>query len=147
MEDVYMKKITILCICLLFAGTTIAAATPRLEHKTTLFALAPSGTFEGYIGIPEHQGHNETIVATMQGTWELRNRGGRFNGEWATENKTGTLRGGFGRNLMVGRISTTINETERSLPIIGFIRIQNNSFIGRGMSYIGPALYFWGDYT
>jgi len=144
----YMKKIAIVCVCLMFLGISIAAAAPNLQrHTQQLLTLDPTGTYEGYIGIPEHQGQNATIVGTINGTYELRNRGGRFLGDWETENRSGTMRGRFARHVMMGRISMMVNGTERSLPVIGFIRIQNNSFIGRGMSYFGPALYFWGDFT
>jgi hypothetical protein len=34
------------------------------------------------------------------------------------------------------------------MPIIGFIFVnENNQFIGRIMSIIGPAPYIWGQFT
>ena len=142
-----MEKIAIVCVCLLFLGIALASAAPAQKQHAQFFTLDPTGTFEGYIGVPEHQGHNATVVGTMNGTYWLRNRGGRFTASWETENRTGTLRGGFGRHLLIGRISTLVNDTERSLPIVGFLKAQDNDFVGRFMSYIGPALFFWGIYT
>lgn len=141
-----MKKIAIICLCLLLAAS-IAAAAPGLTQQTTQkMPLAPTGTFEGNIGY-KRQGQNATIVGTISGTYEMRNRSGRFTGDWATENRTGTFRGGFGRQILLGRISAMVNGTERTLPIVGFIRVQDNQFIGRFMAPVGPALYFWGNYT
>jgi hypothetical protein len=142
-----MKKIAIVGLCLLFLGTTIAAASPGFIQQTTqTMPLASDGTFEGNVGY-KRQGQNATIVGTINGTYETRNRGGRFTGDWATENRTGTLRGAFGRHFLIGKISTMVNGTTRSLPIVGFIRYNNSQFIGRFMAPIGPALYFWGEYT
>jgi hypothetical protein len=142
-----MKKIMALSLCLLFMGVSVAAAAPGLTFQTTqTLPVAQNGTFEGSIGY-KRQGQNATIVGTMNGTYLMRARGGRFTGDWATENRTGNLRGAFGRHYLVGRIIIMVNGTERSLPIVGFLRAQNNSFIGRFMAPVGPALYFWGDYT
>jgi len=142
-----MKKIAILSLCLLLLGVSIVAAAPGLTQQITQkMPLAPTGTFEGNIGY-KRQGQNATIVGTISGTYEMRNRSGRFTGDWATENRTGTFRGGFGRHILLGRISAMVNGTERTLPIVGFIRAQDNKFIGRFMAPVGPALYFWGNYT
>ncbi|KYK25181.1 hypothetical protein AYK25_05455 [Thermoplasmatales archaeon SM1-50] len=144
-----MKKIVTLGLCLLFVGVSLAAAAPKVIQPSPQFiTIDPTGTFEGNIGIPEHQGHNATIVGDMNGSYWLRNRRGRFMGDWETENRTGTIRGIFGRHIFFGRVSIMVNGTTRTFPIIGFLRIQvNNSFIGRFMAPIGPALYFWGTYT
>jgi hypothetical protein len=145
-EGYIMKRIAMLGICLLFLGVSIAAAAPGLTQQTTqTMPLATTGSFEGNVGY-KRQGQNATIVGTIIGTYELRNRGGRFTGDWATENRTGTFRGGFGRHILLGRISLMVNGTERTLPIVGFIRIQDDGFLGRFMAPIGPALYFWGTY-
>ena len=142
-----MKKIMTISLCLLFVGVLIVAASPALTQQTTQkMPLALTGTFEGNIGY-KRQGQNATIVGTISGTYEMRNRSGRFTGDWATENRTGTFRGGFGRHILLGRINAMVNGTERTLPIVGFIRTQDNQFIGRFMAPVGPALYFWGNYT
>jgi len=142
-----MKKIMTLSLCLLFVSVSVAVAAPGLTYQATQTKpLAQEGTFEANIGY-RRQGHNATIVGTMNGTYLMRNRGGRFTGDWTTENRTGTLRGVFGRHILIGRISTLVNGTEKSLPIVGFLKAQDGQFIGRFMSYIGPALYFWGTYT
>ncbi len=142
-----MKKIMTVSLCLLFVGVSIAAAAPGLTSQTIdILPLALNGAFTANIGY-RRQGQNATIVGTMNGTYEMRARGGRFTGDWATENRTGTLRGGFGRHILLGRITTMVNGTERSLPVVGFLKAQDGQFIGRFMAPVGPALYFWGDYT
>jgi len=142
-----MKKIAIISLCLLLAGVSIAAAAPGMRQQTTqTTTLNPTGTFDGNIGY-KRQGQNATIIGTISGTYELRNRGGRFTGEWVTENYTGTMKARFGKHILIGKISTMVNGTEKSLPIVGFIGAKDSQFIGRFMAPIGPALYFWGTYT
>jgi hypothetical protein len=142
-----MKKIISICLCLFFIGVSVAAAAPGLTGDTQhLFTVNQTGTFEGNLG-HKRPSQNATILGTINGSYEMRNRGGRFTGDWATENRTGTFRGVFGRHILIGRITIMVNGTQRTLPVIGFLRAQNNSFIGRFMAPIGPALYFWGEYT
>ena len=142
-----MKKIAIVFVCLMFVGISVAAAAPTLTKQATQTAqLDPTGIFSGNITY-QRPGPNATIVGTISGNYTLRNRGGQFNGEWNTDNNTGTFRGRFGRHIILGRISMMVNGTEKSLPIIGFIGAKDGVFIGRGMSLIGPALYFKGTYT
>jgi hypothetical protein len=141
-----VKKIAIISICL-FLGVSIATATPGLTQQIIQkMPLTQTGTFEGNIGY-KRQSQNATIVGTMSGTYELRNRSGIFTGDWITENRTGTFRGVFGRNILIGKITTLVNGTEKSLPIVGFYGGRNGQFIGRFMAPVGPALYFWGNYT
>jgi len=141
-----MKKIMTISLCLIFLGVSIAVASPGLTQQTTIVPLYLNGTFEGNIG-PRPPNQNGSIIGTMNGTYQMRNRGGRFLGEWQTENRTGSMRGVFGRHLLFGRVSTMVNGTLRTLPIVGFLRANNNSFVGRFMAPRGPALYFWGTYT
>jgi hypothetical protein len=139
-----MKKIAIISLCLLL-GVSIAAAAPGVRQQQTT-SLTTTGTFSGDITY-QRPGPDATIVGTISGTYEMGNRSGRFTGDWATENKTGTFRGGFGRHILLGRISMMVDGTEKSLPIIGFIGAKDGVFVGRAMSLIGPALYFKGNYT
>ncbi|MCU0851292.1 MAG: hypothetical protein MUC80_08515 [Candidatus Thermoplasmatota archaeon] len=142
-----MKKILALGLSLFFFGMTLAVVTPGFSQNILQpIPLDPTGTFQANIGY-KRQGENATVVGTMNGTYEMRARGGRFIGDWYTENKTGTLRGGFGRHFLIGRITILVNETERTLPVVGFLRAQDGEFIGRFMAPVGPALYFWGTYT
>jgi hypothetical protein len=143
MED-NMKKIMIVGICLLFIGVSFAAAVPGIKQQTV--RLGTSGAFDGNIGY-KRQGQNATIVGTITGTYEMKNRGGRFTGDWATANYSGTLKGRFGKHLLIGKVSAMINGTEKSLPIIGFIGAKDSQFLGRFMAPVGPALYFWGTYN
>lgn len=142
-----MKKILTFSLCLLFLGVTAAAAapalTPQVTNTTPTFA---GGTFVGNIGY-KRQGENATIVGTINGTYEMRARGGRFMGDWVTNNRSGTVRGGFARHFLIGRVTLMVNGSERTVPIVGFLRAVDGQFIGRFMAPVGPALYFWGDYT
>jgi hypothetical protein len=146
-----MKKLFILWLCVFLTSTAIVTASPfisieNLKIQTPTF-LDPTGNFDGSIG-HGRQG-NWTEVGLINGTYDLGNRFGRFNGEWAIDlqnrSATGTMRGGFGRHILIGRI--TIDGRDRGLPIIGFIGFRNESFFGRFMSLIGPALYFQGTFT
>jgi hypothetical protein len=142
-----MKKIAIISLCLLFLGVSVTVATPGVTHQTIQkMPITQTGTFNGNIGY-KRQGQNATIVGTVSGTYELRNRSGRFTGDWAMKNRTGTFKGRFGRHILIGKITALVNGTEKSLPIVGFIGGKNSQFIGRFMAPVGPALYFWGHYT
>jgi hypothetical protein len=138
-----MKKITTLGVCLLFLSVSVAVAIPVTEHRTAV--LLTSGTFDGSIGY--RRANNTTILGTLSGTYEQRNRGGRFSGDWVLQNRTGTIRGGFARIFLIGKVTVLVNGTQRSIPIVGFIKANNGQFRGRFMAPIGPPLYFWGEYT
>ena len=140
------KKIAIISLCLLL-GVSIAAAAPHITQQITqTTTLNLTGEFDGKIGykLPDQ---DATIVGTISGTYEIRDKGGIFSGDWATDNRTGTFRGVFGKNILIGKIATLVDGTEKSLPIVGFYRGKNGQFIGRFMAPVGPALYCWGNYT
>jgi hypothetical protein len=144
-----MKKILILAICVLFASVSIATSmplSPVAKTQTPKF-LAQSGTFDGSIGF-RAQG-NWTSVGTLTGTYEQRARGYRFDGTWTIQKQnqtiTGTMRGIFGKHILIGRI--TADASGKSLPIVGFITFKEGNFGGRFMAPVGPALYFKGTYT
>lgn len=140
------KKLLMISLCLLI-GVSIAAAAPRIPQQTTdTIVLDSTGTFDGNIGY-KWQDQNATIVGTISGTYEIRNRGGLFIGDWVTVNRTGNFKGVFGRNILIGKITILVNGTEKVLPIVGFYGSRNGQFIGRFMAPVGPALYFWGNYT
>jgi hypothetical protein len=140
-----MKKITVLIIGILIVGMSVSATIPSLDVRTlnNKTVTAATGSFEGTLG---PRTHGNTTVGTFSGTYELRNRGGRFTGDWnlSFQNKSasGTMRGVFAKHFMFGRI--TIAENNKKAPIVGFLRVNNETFVGRVMAPIGPALYFWG---
>jgi hypothetical protein len=140
------KKIVMISLCLLL-GVSMAAAAPCLTQRITqTTTLNLTGEFDGNIG-PKLPNQGATIVGTISGTYEIRDKGGIFSGDWATKNKTGTFKGVFGKNILIGKITTLANGSEKSLPIVGFYGGKNGQFIGRFMAPVGPALYFWGTYT
>ena len=142
-----MKKLMILTIGLLLISVSLVTAMPSSiienlhEPITTM-----TGSFEGSIG---PRIHGNRTIGNISGSYELRNRGGRFNGEWVVSiqntSKSGTVRGIFWRIFILGKI--TIDEGNRTIPIVGFIKFRNGTFVGRFMAPRGPALYFWGTYT
>lgn len=143
-----MKRICVMLLGVLMIGISMASAIPSfavqdLHHD---IALATAGSFEGSLG-PRLNG-NKT-VGTFSGTYELRARGGRFTGDWnlSFQNKsaTGTMKGIFTRHFIFGRL--TITETNKRAPIVGFLRINNETIVGRVMAPVGPALYYWGSIT
>jgi len=118
--------------------------------SVTISRASTTGTFDGNIGYRTNG--SWVPVGNISGTYTdvgwLGYRWGRFNGTWSLNNGniTGTLQGRF-RLLILGSISAVINGTQRQLPIVGFLgRDNKGEFIGRCMSYIGPAFYFWGNY-
>ena len=80
-----MKKLSIFLLFVVLAGSSISTATSlslMANMKTqTLTVLDPTGTFDGSIG-HRRQG-NWTAIGAINGTYLLRNRFGRFNGEWS----------------------------------------------------------------
>jgi hypothetical protein len=92
--------------------------------------------------------HGNQTVGNISGTYELRNRGDRFNGEWAisiqNKRKSGYMRGAFLRIFLLGRI--VIDDVNRTISIVGFIRFTNGSLVGRYMAPRVLALYFGGTY-
>jgi hypothetical protein len=142
-----MKKLLVIsAIFVLLASMYMVTAVPLRNKELT--ALEPDGSFSGFIGFPRHQ--DPIILGNISGVYKLRNRGGAFNASWDINFKnhsgTGIVRGIFGKHILFGRLSA--EGYNKTLPIIGFIRFnsENLTFIGRAMSYIGPALYFWGTY-
>jgi len=137
-----MKKITLL-VCLMLAIIPAATAVTATRTPTQ---LDPTGTYDGTIGY--RRGGNWTAVGTINGTYELRNRGGRFTGDWTIhlQNTTanGTMRGIFHKPFFIGRVAV---EGGRHTPIVGFLVSRNNTFGGRFMAPVGPALYFKGTFT
>ena len=113
------------------------------KMHTTATALA--GSFQGSIG---PRPHGNQTVGNISGSFTLRDRAGRFEGIWdisiQNTSRSGTIRGAFRRIVVIGRV--TVDEVNRTIPIVGFIRIINGSFVGRFMAPRGPALYFWGTY-
>lgn len=137
-----MKKIALL-VCFMLAAIPIATAATTTRTQPT---LDPTGTFIGSIGY--RSGGNWTSVGAINGTYELRNRGGRFTGDWSIQfqntSANGTMRGVFHPPFFFGRVSVN---SGRHAPIVGFLVARNNTFGGRFMAPIGPALYYKGNFT
>jgi hypothetical protein len=141
-----MKKIAILAVCLMLASISVvtAATLPRTHNQPI---LDPTGSFAGSIGY-KRQGGNWTSVGDINGSYELRNKGGRFTGDWSinlqNNSASGTIRGVFRTPYFFGRV---LVDGGRRAPIVGFLFARNNTFAGRFMAPVGPALYFKGTFT
>jgi len=140
------KLLVIFAIFVLLVSMLMVTAVQLRIQDTNV--LDPDGSFSGYIGIPKQP--DPIIMGNISGVYKLRNRGGGFNASWDIDFKnysgTGTVRGFFGKHILLGKLS--VEGYNKTLPIIGFIGFdtENQTFKGRAMSYIGPALYFWGTY-
>jgi hypothetical protein len=139
------KSLSIFVIFILLATISISATSNiSVEEKPST-----AGIFTGEIGYLRSREWNK--VGEISGTYGQRNRFYNFNGNWEITmgqyaGTKGTMKGAFGRNILLGRI--TFSESGRQAPIIGFIgfRPDTGEFGGRFMSVIGPALYFRGTY-
>lgn len=146
-----MKKLlAILAVLVLFATMSVTALPTTIEERQTTPTPAQTGSFNGEIGYPASG--EWTKVGEISGTYEQKNKFYKFEGNWEiTEGDyagtTGIMKGFFGKNILLGRI-TINNEKQQKLPIIGFIGFNESSqqFVGRFMSVVGPALYFKGTY-
>ena len=141
-----MRRIWVTCtIIVLFLSMSLVTAVQPIMKDARL--IEPDGSFSGYIGIPKQ---DPVIMGNISGVYKLRNRGGGFNASWDIDYKnfsgTGSVRGIFGKNILLGKLSA--EGYNKTIPIIGFIKFNadNQTFIGRAMSYVGPVLYFWGTY-
>jgi hypothetical protein len=141
-----MKKLLIICaIFIMLASTSIVTAVQPIKDARV---IDPDGSFSGYIGVPKQP--DPIIVGNISGIYKIGNRGGGFNAIWDIDYQnrsgSGTVRGFFGKHILLGKLSVEgYNKTLRIIGFIGFDKV-NHTFIGRAMSFIGPALYFWGTY-
>ena len=143
-----MKKITIVSICLLLVGVSIAGATSETNQQVQKTPILTMGTFNANLS-KQIPGPNATIVGTVNGSYNGTQNRGRFMGTWYVGNQTGTFKGGYRKIFFIGLVRAMVNGSVRNIPIIGFIRIVPTDHIikGRFMAPVGPALYFKGTYT
>ena len=144
-----MKKLLSIFVIFLFMATITVSATSNIQVEEKPSTTA--GTFTGEIGY-FRSSREWNKAGDISGTYSQRNRYYSFNGNWEITTgdytgTTGTIQGGFGRNILLGRI--TLGDSGRQAPIIGFIRFNQDTgeFAGRFMSIVGPALYFKGTFT
>ena len=139
------KLLAISVILIVLMSIPIVTAQPIMKDARV---IDPDGSFSGYIGIPKQQ--DPIIMGNISGVYKLRNRVGVFNASWDIDYKnhsgSGIVRGIFGKHIMLGKLFVEgFNKTLRVIGFIGFDKV-NQTFKGRAMSIIGPALYFWGTY-
>ncbi len=146
-----MKKIFVFLTAVLFLSL-IPLGSGMILEKNNIKVIESNdldewdGNFSAVIGYPNRGDEDPTVVAGMIGVFKLRRQGGVFAGRVYNNDREeiGTLRGFFGRNIFIGKL---IGESQ-TIPVIGFLSIkpEKEQFIGRGMSTVGPALYFAGRY-
>lgn len=157
-----MKKTWIIIgICSLLLTLPTITAFPNLTTKTIKPLWSPKeiptlpipaaenydGTFVGAFGrIYKENGEwaNETwgyLAGVYKGGNRKRLYGNIYN---LDEEQIGSIGAFFGRSITIGRIK---NMDREKAPIIGFLFYNKDYFVGRIMSFFGPAPHLWGIYT
>lgn len=146
------KTLAVLALCTLFVTMSVAGAVTvqqdRVRQETvTTPQVQWTGEFDGQFGIG--RGENHTILGYMDGFFKTRTQNrmrGFFAGNWTSVNgtRTGQIRGIFSERGIIGRISG--DDYNRTLRFIGFFRYNETKFVGRIMSWVGPAVYIYGDH-
>ncbi|MCX6667849.1 MAG: hypothetical protein NTV74_06420 [Euryarchaeota archaeon] len=155
------KKLLIIGICALFVLMPTLVATPgqnsakKIKPQIEVPSLPTpvlddyDGTFVGAIG---------RVYKAENGSWVKEARGylagvyksvGKYKrvlGYLYNLNQTQVGYIGFisANKFLVGKIKNMQNQ---SAPIVGFIFYNEEYFIGRIMSFFGPAPHIWGAYT
>jgi len=151
-----MKKTLIyIGICALMITMPIFSAVPiKLDSTQTSYSpISPTdeeydGTFVGGMGrvYRENEEWQYETYAYFAGFYKDNNfkliYGNVYN---LDEEQVGTIGMISGEHFLIGRIK---NLEGKKMPIIGFIFVnEDNQFIGRIMSIVGPAPNIWGQYT
>ena len=157
-----MKKIwTVIGICSLLLAMSTLTAFPNLTTKTIKPTWLPEefptlpipsaenydGTFVGAFGViykENDEWANETwgyLAGVYKGGNRKRLYGNIYN---LDKEQIGYIGAFFGRSITIGRIK---NMEEKEAPIIGFLFYNEEYFVGRIMSFFGPAPHLWGIYT
>jgi len=155
------KKLLIICICALFVLMPTLVATPsinpakKIKLQIEISGLpAPivtdyDGTFIGAFGRvykAENGSWAKEAYGYLAGVYKAGVRYKRVLGYIYDLNQTQVGYIGFisANKFLVGKIKNMQNQ---SAPIVGFIFYNEEYFIGRIMSFFGPAPHIWGAYT
>jgi hypothetical protein len=160
-----MKKLfAVLGICLLLAfipgmsaGLTDRTECVPLDYSVFETSVEQTevdwtGEFAGAFG-PNLPGDDWVTLGTMAGYYKInvgpRERLTAFVGQWILEDETaeGSIRGIFGRHIMLGKVTIYQDGQDINLPYLGFIKVQDDNVLGRMMAPVGPALYFAAAYS
>lgn len=104
------------------------------------------GNFTAFIVNKKDDEEGFEAIAGLACVYKNRGNGGLFGGKIfnAEREQIGSIRGIFGRHIFIAKII----KDDHNVPVIGFISFrEEQKFVGRGMSFIGPALYFAGKYN
>jgi hypothetical protein len=147
------KTLAVLALCALFTSMSIAGATQEAENIPARRAAVQAndiewtGEISGSYGVG--RGENHTVLGSLEGNYKSRGSArvkGFFLVNWTSEDgsKSGKMRGIFTQNALFGKISG--DGYNRTARIMGFLRYNDSKFIGRIMSWVGPAVYIYGDH-
>lgn len=158
------KTLAILAICVLLGSMSSVASvtTPQMNMvKTDEMKNLPSSdttiSLEGEDWTGEFKGaFGELKKISWSGEWNFTKWGylagyykggikrGKFAGKLFDLNQTafGAIGGYYGRHYLIGRIKIG----EQKAPIIGFLFRNETFFIGRIMSFFGPAPHILGHH-
>ena len=150
-----MKKSVLLGICAILIIMPILSAAPintknnfQLETINKPLDEEYDGTFVGGLGqiYKENGEWQYEIYSYIAGGYKDNNYKILFGNFYnLDEEQIGTIVMIKAKFFLIGRIS---NLEGKKLPIVGFIfENDDDQFIGRLMSIIGPAPYMWGKYT
>lgn len=146
----------ILCCSLLLLPTFSAERIQqhsRIQHNQQIFQIPASlpeydGTFIG--GIGEISKDEEEWIfdahGYLAGVYKTGRRVNRLYGHIfdLDEEQIGVIKALFVQRIIIGRIE---DMQGNSAPIIGFLLYNDEHFVGRIMSFFGPAPHIWGEYT
>jgi len=158
------KKLLIIGICTLFVLMPTLVAAPSLNSFKKIKTLPtqpldlslPTPTLEEYDGTfigafgrvykAENGSWAKEAYGYLAGVYKQGSRYKRVIGYIYDLNQTQVGYIGFisANRFLFGKIKNMQNQ---SAPIVGFIFYNEEYFIGRIMSYVGPAPHIWGAYT
>ncbi|MFO7677333.1 MAG: hypothetical protein R6V50_02995 [Thermoplasmatota archaeon] len=157
-----MRKITIsVIICVLlcsmmllpsFSAEKIQPNQPIQHNERTIQtpSLIPEydGTFIGGIGeiYQENGNWSYDTHGYLAGVYKQGRKVNRLFGHIfdLNEEQIGIIKAIFFHKIIIGQIE---DMQENSAPIIGFLFYNDVHFVGRIMSFFGPAPHIWGEYT
>ena len=139
------KNIILVGICSLLILMPVLSSTPL---KTPMQSTPNyDGTFVGALGRVWKEGEEWQTEASAYIAGVYRDRYYKImygNIYDLDEEQVGTIKMISTKSFLVGRIANMDGQT---IPIVGFIiDFQEDKFIGRLMSFFGPAPHMWGQY-
>jgi len=150
LEEIKMKKalLTIGILAFLISMPAMTAFQPFEKTLISKPAADYDGTFYGGLGRVYKDDTGEWVYDTyayIVGAY----KGGNYKRVYSKiynldEEEIGSMAFISGHRILIGRIK---GMGEGKLPILGFLFYNDQYFIGRIMSIVGPAPHIYGEYT